>query len=135
MLGLRVEQCTLNGQRIASDIAERIYGPSTWEIAIVAAHPAQMHAAIRKELQHIARSGNHASSGSTAASLHFSADALDRSLDARVTLATADEFLIAPPTCRTMYVTCPLDQLTLRRITSFMPLQALVVLYEGSTDS
>jgi hypothetical protein len=61
--------------------------------------------------------------------MRFSANALHRA-NTQITIATAEEFLQAPPTCKTIYVTCTLDTATLYRITSFMPPESLVIIYE-----
>ena len=128
MLGLRVEHRPLKGHQVARDIAERISTLPISNVAVVTDQPAQTHAAIRKELHHLALQGD------VVSLLPFSSDTLDNSLDAHAVIATADAFLVSPPMCRTIYVTCVLDQITLHRITSFMPPQALVVLYVEPTN-
>ena len=86
MLGLRVEHRPLKSHQIARDIAEHINTLSVANVAVVTNQPAQMHAAIRKELHQLALQGNLISL------LPFSSDALDSSLDAHATIAMADAF-------------------------------------------
>lgn len=51
-----------------------------------------------------------------------------------VYLATADQLLLWPPDCRTMYVTCPVELEKLHRITSWMPPGSLVVVAKFSSS-
>ena len=132
MLGLRVERRTFDDRFIPRDIATHMRTFSAVGGAVVVAeYPTHMHAAIRRELQHIALTN----AGAVTQSVFFSADTFDTLPASRVTVATPDEFLAAPPGCRTMYVTCPVDKSMLYRITGFMPPNGLVVLYKEPTDA
>jgi hypothetical protein len=60
----------------------------------------------------------------------FSAKLPEDGLESDVTFATADELIIAAPECTTMYVTYEVSKEKLYLITSWMPKNAQVVLYE-----
>src|ERR1700744_4161055 len=105
MRGLNVTHRTLSDRLVARDIAEQIRTAANTNAVIVATNPAHMHAAIRKELHRMAL----ATADTPTGVLRFSADALSCSFASHVTVATANDFLIAPPMCRTMYVTCAVN--------------------------
>jgi hypothetical protein len=63
-------------------------------------------------------------------SIVFSAKSPDDLLEADVTFATADDFVRMVPVCPTVYATCPFEREKLHMLTSWMPRNGLVVLYE-----
>jgi len=133
MRGLQIEQRSAGLTPLYRDIALHMYADSHHygSIAIVAKHPAQIHAGLKRQWHELTRKRSGVAANTAVRSLRFSATPLRDQAETDVAIATADEFLLAPPTCRVMYVTYPVDDITLRRITGFMPEQSLVVLYEG----
>jgi len=135
MRGLRVEYRLVDQLPLSQDIAEHMHANSVYGgVAIVAKHPARLHALLRRQWFELIRTSGSPALTPQTRQLHFSADLLHSSVAADVTIATADEFLLAPPICRIMYVTYALSNVRLRQITGFMPEQALVVLYEEPFD-
>lgn len=51
-------------------------------------------------------------------------------LEADVTFATADDFMRNPPDCQTVYITYNFEREKLHILTSWMPRNSVVVLYE-----
>lgn len=57
---------------------------------------------------------------------------IERPIDdpiADICLATIEQSLLAPPVCRTLYVTCNIQRYELHMVTSWMPQGGLVVIY------
>ena len=133
MHGLQIEQRTPGLTPLYRDIALHMHADSPHGgIAIVAKHPAQIHAGLKRQWHELTRKRSGVVANTQVRSLHFSANPLHDQAETDVAIATADEFLLAPPTCRVMYVTYPVDDITLRCITGFMPEHSLVVLYRGT---
>lgn len=53
-------------------------------------------------------------------------------LEADVTFATADDLIRVPPICKTIFIAHPISKERQHLLTSWMPPQALVVIYEWS---
>jgi hypothetical protein len=136
MHSLRSERRSPGRLPLSQDIAEHIYANAPYGgVAIVAKQPARMHAAVRKQWYALVRVAGMPASVQRTQQLHFSADLLHNPIQADVMIATAEEFLLAPPMCHIMYVTYVIDNLQLRQITGFMSPGALVVLYEEPRDA
>ena len=114
------------------------------KIAIVTDKPKELLSATRKQWMRIYRQGlsEQASSLKTSRVLElihilshmqamtFSAKSLDDLLEADVTFAVADDFIKLPPVCPTVYVTYAFEREKLHMLTSWMPKNGLVVVYE-----
>jgi hypothetical protein len=146
MHGLYVEQRSLNGHGSLSwDLAHHMYARSLCgKVAIVTDKPKELLSATRKQWMRIYRQGlnEQASSLNTPRILElihilshmqamtFSAKSPDDLLQADVTFATADDFVKIPPVCPTVYVTYAFEREKLHMLTSWLPRNALVVVYE-----
>ena len=51
-------------------------------------------------------------------------------LDADITFATADDFVRSPPDCQVVYITYDFEREKLHMLTSWMPRNGVVVMYE-----
>jgi len=114
------------------------------KIAIVTNKPKELLSATRRQWMRIYRQGmrEQASTLNTPRILEliqilsrmqaitFSARSLDDLLVADVTFASADDFVRIPPVCPTVYVTYGFEREKLYMLTSWMPKNGLVVVYE-----
>lgn len=143
MHGLCIEQRSLNGHGSLSwDLAHHMFARAQCgKIAIVTDKPKELLSATRKQWMRIYRQGlnEQASSLNTPrvlelihilANMQFSAKSPDDLLEADVTFATADEFVKIPPVCPTVYITYEFEREKLHMLTSWLPRDAVVVLYE-----
>lgn len=146
MHGLCIERRSLNGRGSLSwDLAHHMYARSLCgKIAIVTDKPKELLSATRKQWMRIYRQGlnEQASSLNTPRILElihilshmqamtFSAKSLGDLLEADATFAGADDFIKLPPVCPTVYVTYAFEREKLHMLTSWLPKNALVVLYE-----
>ncbi len=146
MHGLCVERRSLNGYGSLSwGLAHHMYARSLCgKIAIVADKPKGSLSATRKQWMRIYRQGlNEQTSAlntprvlelihilANMQSMAFSAKSPDDLLEADVTFATADDFVRMPPVCPTVYVTYAFEREKLHMLTSWLPRNAVVVLYE-----
>jgi hypothetical protein len=146
MHGLCIERRSLNGDGSLSwDLAHHMYARSLCgKIAIVTDKPKELLSATRKQWMRIYRQGlnEQASSLNTQRVLElihilsymqamtFSAKSPGDLLEADVTFAAADNFVKMPPVCPTVYVTYAFEREKLYMLTSWMPRNALVVVYE-----
>ncbi len=145
MHGLCIERRSLNGHGSLSwDLAHHMFARAQCgKIAIVTDKPKELLSATRKQWMRIYRQGlnEQASSLNTPRILElihilshmqamtFSAKSPDDLLEADVTFATADDFVRIPPVCPTVYVTYACGREKLHMLTSWLPRNALVVLY------
>jgi hypothetical protein len=146
MHGLYVERRSLNGHGSLSwDLAHHMYARSLCgKIAVVTDKPKELLSATRKQWMRIYRQGlnEQASSLNTSRILElihilshmqamtFSAKSPGDLLEADVTFATADNFVQIPPVCATVYVSYVFEREKLHMLTSWLPKNALVVMYE-----
>jgi hypothetical protein len=114
------------------------------KIAVVTDKPKELLSATRKQWMRIYRQGLNEQASTLDAtrilelirilanmqSIRFSAKSPDDLLEADVTFAAADDFARVPPVCPTVYVTYAFEREKLHMLTSWMPRNGLVVLYE-----
>jgi hypothetical protein len=145
MHGLLVEKHSLQSKPVSRCLAQYIrrHGPQG-KIAIVTDKPEALLAATRKQwLKLIRQVKNERSSTLITArvdlltqqiawmqSLSFTSKAPDDQLEADITFATADDFVRVPPVCRIVYITYTFEREKLHMLTSWMPRNSLVVIYE-----
>lgn len=146
MHGLCVEQRSLNGHGSLSwDLAHHMYARSLCgKIAVVTDKPKELLSATRKQWMRIYRQGLREQASTLNASrvlelthilarmqsMKFAANPPDDLLEADVTFAGADDFVQMPPVCLTIYVTYSFEREKLYMLTSWLPKNALVVIYE-----
>lgn len=124
MNGLALEKHSLNSMKklpaaLTKHIASRItYG----SIAVIADDPVKLLEAINKEWKKYTPA---------LPAKRFGAEnpANDPRLDAL--FATVEQFVYWPPDCPTLYITCPITRLQLSMVTTWMPTNGLVVMYEN----
>lgn len=124
MLNIKSEQRLIpkNGQ-LASDLTKHIASRITHgSIAVIADKPVKLLESINEEW------GKYAPALPTK---RFGAQepADDPCLDAL--FATVEQFVYWPPDCPTLYITCPITRLQLSMVTTWMPTNGLVVMYEN----
>lgn len=63
--------------------------------------------------------------------IHLSLSAIPPNdfLEAQITFATGEAFIAAPPICRVIYITYPIERHKFHMLTSWMPKHSLVVIY------
>ena len=136
-----------NPKSLANNIAlhirqHQIYG----KVVIVTANPTKLlgtitsaWASLQQEMRtNIAYNQNNTShdTANLRAQLHymqhctFAAKPPGEDTTEQVLLATPKQVLAWPPGCRTMYVTCPMQQTELHKATAWMPRYGLVVIYQ-----
>lgn len=146
MHGLKVEHRRLqNNQSITPDIARYIQRHSLYgKVAVVAENPRGFLSAIRKQWIRLERRvqidrastintkriGQLESTLRRMRKLKFKAEAPGFFLEADITIATANDFVQAAPDCKIVFVTYsfPIEQLHI--ITSWMPIDGRVFIYE-----
>jgi hypothetical protein len=146
MHGLCVERRSLKGQTSLSlDLAHHMYARSLCgKMIVVTNKPKELLSATRKQWIRLSRQvmNERASTLNETRALElthmlsrmqdmrFAAEVPDDLLEADVTFATIDDFVQVPPICPTVYVTCAVEREQLHLLTSWLPEQALVILYE-----
>ncbi len=146
MHGLCVEKRSLNGHGSLSwDLAHHMFARAQCgKIAVVTDRPRELLSATRKQWMRIYRQGLNEQASSLNAprvlelihilanmqSMAFSAKSPDDLLEADVTFATADDFVKIPPVCPTVYVTYAFEREKVHMLTSWLPRNGLVVVYE-----
>lgn len=145
MHGLFVEKHSLQGKPLSRCLAQDIghRGPQG-KLAIVTGKPEALLAATRKQWLKLIRQTQNERSGTInprradilteqilwMQSLSFTSKAPDDQLEADITFATADDFVRIPPVCHCIYVTYEFEREKLHMLTSWMPRNGLVVIYE-----
>ena len=146
MRELCIERRSLIGHGSLSwDLAHHMYARALCgKIAVVTDKRKELLSATRKQWMKIYRQGlnEQASSLNTSRilelthilaqmqSMTFSAKSPDDLLEADVTFASADDFVRIPPVCPTVYVTYTFEREKLYMLTSWLPNNGLVVVYE-----
>lgn len=146
MHGLCAEQRSLNGHGSLSwDLAHHMYARSLCgKVAVVTDKPQELLAATRKQWLKLYRQVQKERASTLDATrilefthilahmqnMTFSATSQDDLLEADVTFATADDFVRMPPVCPTVYVTYEFEREKLHMLTSWMPKNGLVVVYQ-----
>lgn len=128
MYNLTVEHRKLSddltlSKNLANHIATRYMEGS---IAIIAKRPASLMASVKRQWITLIKNPR----SRYATNLSFSARSPSEEPVANVLFSTAREFKVVPPICRTLYVTCEIDQQNMYMITSWMPPHSLVVIYK-----
>lgn len=145
MHGLFIEKHSLHDHPLSWHLARHIcsHGPQG-KIAVVTDKPEPLLAATRKQWLKLIRQTQNERSGTInprradilteqilwMQSLSFTSKAPDDILEADITFATADDFVRVPPVCRCVYVTYTFEREKLHMLTSWMPRNSLVVIYE-----
>jgi hypothetical protein len=146
MRELCIERRSLNDHGSLSwDLAHHMYARALCgKIAVVTDKPKELLSITRKQWMRIYRQALKEQSStlktqrvleliqiiSRMQSMTFSARSPDDLLEADVSFATADDFVRIPPICPTVYVTYRFEREKLHMLTSWMPRNALVVIYE-----
>lgn len=145
MYNLFVEKHTLQGRPLSWQLARHICSHGQQgKIAVVADRPDALLAAMRKQWLKLVRQAENERSGTInparaellthqilwMQSLIFTSKAPDDQLEADITFATADDYVRVPPVCRCVYVTYAFEPEKLHMLTSWMPRNGLVVIYE-----
>ncbi len=146
MRGLYVEKRDLNGKTSLSwDLAHHMYTRLLrGKIAVVTEDPASLMPAVKKQWMKVMRQVQRQRAATLdptqilelsnkiahMQSIHFTARPPVDLLEADANFATADQFVQVPPMCHTLYVTYDAERKKLHMLTSWMPKNALVVLYE-----
>jgi hypothetical protein len=146
MLGLTVETRKLEGNKtLSGDLARHIRSHyREGKIAIVTDRPTALMSAVSKQWHKIIRQTERERSSTLnprksmldeeLASLQqvsFSAKLPIYDPQANVCFATANQFLQAPPICRTLYITYGIEKHEQYMLTAWMPPRGLVVFYGG----
>lgn len=145
MHGLATERRCLHGKPLSHDLAARICKDAHYcKVAVVTDKPVALLSSTRKRwLKLIRLTRNELSSTlnpvrkrqlaeqiSWMQRVTFSATPPEDMLIADVTFATADDFLRTPPDCHTVYVAYDFEREKLHMLTSWMPTNGIVVIYE-----
>lgn len=145
MHGLFIETHSRQTKPFSYDLARHIcsHGPQG-KIAIVADKPEALLASTRKQwLKLIRQLQNERSSTLNLARIDLLAQQIlwmegllftckppTDLLEVDITFATADDFVRVPPICRCVYITYTFEREKLHMLTSWMPRNSLVVIYE-----
>jgi hypothetical protein len=145
MHGLYIEKRSLNGKTALSwDLAHHMYVRSHGKVAIITDKPVALLAATKKQwfklIRHVQRERAStlnatrivelSNQAAYMQSMRFTAKPPEDLLDADVVFATADDFVRVPPVCFTVYVTYSFEREQLHMLTSWMPKNGVVVIYE-----
>lgn len=146
MHGLHVKYRRLSrGDSLAKDLALTLANSSRYgKVVVVAAHPLSMLPAVRKQWLRLERKILIERARTIKAlriieladqldymrAVRFTAKLPDDLLEAEVTFAKADDLVRAAPECKTMIVTYDFPKVTLHMITSWMPRNGVVVVYD-----
>lgn len=144
MHGLSVEYRSPSGS-LSRDLAQQLsHNDLGNKVAIVAQNPVALLASTRKQWVRLTRRAQRDRSATlnalTVADLtqriarmqatKFSASPIDDLLEADFTFATAEDCVRFPPVCRIVYVTYGFEKEKLYMLTSWMPKDGRVVIYE-----
>jgi hypothetical protein len=147
MHDLLIEKQSLNGKPLSQKLACHIREHATQgKVAIVTDKPTELLAATRKQWLKLIRQiqRERASTLDRAKitelsrqlvwmqNLTFTAKPPEDILEADVTFAVADDFVHIPPICPTVLVTYTFEHEKLHMLTSWMPCNAVVVMYESN---
>ena len=145
MHGLLTERYPLEGKTLSRQLAVHIAAHGSHGKAVVVADtPATLLAATRKQWFRLIRLTENERSSTLNSErkeqlevhllwmrqLRFTAKVPEDALEADITFATADEFVRTPPDCRIVYVTYSFEPEKLHMLTSWMPRNGVVVIYE-----
>ncbi len=145
MYGLLTERYSLEGKILSRQLALHIAAHGRQgKVAIVTSMPVVLLSSTRKQwfrlirliererastLSHM-RKEQIETNLAWMRQLKFSAKPPQDLLVADITFATADDFALTPPDCRTVYVTYNFEREKLYMLTSWMPKNGQVVIYE-----
>ena len=145
MHGLLTEQYSLEGKTLSRQLAVHIaaHGPQG-KSAVVTSMPVALMSATRKQWLRLIRLTENERSSTLnpirkeqlemhllwMRQLRFTAKVPEDALEADLTFATAVEFVRMPPDCRMVYVTYGFEPEKLHMLTSWMPRNGVVVIYE-----
>ena len=144
MYGLAVEYRTPSGS-LSRDLARQLSDMSMdGKAAIVADNPVALLSSTKKQWMKLMRRAQRDRSATLNAStivqltqriawmqsVKFSARPPDDLLEADFTFATVDDFVKFPPVCPVVYVTYVFDREKLHMLTSWMPKNGRVIIYE-----
>lgn len=145
MHGLLTEQYSLEGKILSRQLAMHIAAHGLQgKVAVVASMPVILLASTRKQWLRLTRLTERERSSTLnpvrkeqlemdlawMRQLKFSAKAPRDVLEADVTFATAEDFVRTPPDCRIVYVTYSFEREKLHILTSWVPRNGVVVLYD-----
>ena len=145
MHSLFIEKHSLDNRPLSWHLARHICSHGQQgKIAVVTDKPDALLAAMRKQwLKFIRQAENERSSTLNPAradiltqqilwmqSLSFTSKPPGDQLKADITFATADDFVRIPPVCRCVYIMYAFEREKLHMLTSWMPRNSLVVIYE-----
>lgn len=145
MHGIKVEHRCLSEEPLSQDLARDLYKRLPYGKAVVVTdRPIGMLSPFKKQWVRIIRKVQIERARTLNAarilelteqiermrSLKFVAKAPEDCLAADVTFATVNDFITYAPDCATMYVTCKIPREKLHAITSWMPQNGLVIIYE-----
>lgn len=145
MHGLCLERRSLNGNTLLSwDLARHLYARGVQgKVTIVTSKPTELMPITKKQWNKLTRQVQRERASTLNAvrineltrqiawmqNMTFSAKAPSEMLEADVTFANVDDFLLYPPECSTIYVTYPFAREKLHILTSWMPKNSVVVEY------
>lgn len=145
-IGLTVEHRHLEGNELLSkDLACHIAEQCLkGKVAVITEHPITLMSVTRKQWLKLIRGIERARSSTLdhgqlerlsndilyLKSVTFSARSPLKDPAANVCFATADQYLLAPPICQTLYVIESIEKHKRYMLTSWMPPQSLVVIYD-----
>lgn len=143
MHGLTVEyrspSCSLS-----RDLAQQLSRQARGKVVVVAENPNAVLSSTKKQWMRLIRRAQRDRAATLSVitiagltqqiawmlSLRFSAKAPDDLLEADITFATAEDFVRFPPVCPVVYVTYTFNKEKLYMLTSWMPKNGKVVIYE-----
>jgi hypothetical protein len=144
MIGLYREYRELKHETLSHDLARHLLTQvERGKVAIVTNRPVVTMSALRKQWIKIIRQFERERSSILPGSreeieielerlrgISFTAVSPLEDPQADVNLGTAQDFLKAPPTCRTLYIVCAVEKHEQYMLASWMPPRGLVVIYE-----
>lgn len=145
MHNLFVEKHSLDGRPLSLHLAQHLCAHDLHgKVAVVTNDPKVLLAATRKQWLKLIRQAQNERSGTLNPAridmltqqvlwmqgLLFTSKAPDDLLEYDITFATADDFVRVPPVCQCVYVTYAFEREKLYMLTSWMPRNSLVVIYE-----
>ena len=145
MHGLVIEKRAPTGKPLSQELARHICERAAQgNVAIVADKPTDLLASTRKQwfklIRQVQRERSSTLNPARIAelvrqvtwmqNLSFTSKAPEDMLEADVTFATADDFVRIPPVCPTVFITYPFEREKLHMLTSWMPRNGQVIIYE-----
>jgi hypothetical protein len=145
MLGLSIENRKLKaGKSLSGDLANHIrHRYNHGKIAIITPKPVPLMSATRKQWQGIIRQiARQRSSTLNPRRIEFDNELMHlqqlaftaiepiHDPQSNVSFATIEQFLVAPPICHTLYITCHIEKHELYMATAWIPPHGLVVFYD-----